>query len=259
MSNKNNAYRKQVNPTELMERLNQPVEEPKTEDLPKEEVKEETAVAAVEATPVAAPAEEVKETPAVEEKTEDAAPAEPQKVESKKEAKAPQKTTVDGKEVYVNKVGGRRVVQKSLTDQPVAADVNDKVARLNVLLNKYVQIVSTKSPSEKTRLQFVAAFGDIAEYVLASDSYAVYNRFYEFFMKERNQLVAPQVALSGIHTIYNGIKRSNISAFYAVFQAMVRNKAEQKKFGLSIRAIRRALRNDKFCNWIQAKLNNRLA
>lgn len=258
MSNKNNAYRKQVNPTELMERLNQPVEEPKIEELPKEEVKEETAVTAVEATPVAAPAEEVKETPAVEEKTE-AAPAEPQKVESKKEAKAPQKTTVDGKEVYVNKVGGRRVVQKSLTDQPVAADVNDKVARLNVLLNKYVQIVSTKSPSEKTRLQFVAAFGDIAEYVLASDSYAVYNRFYEFFMKERNQLVAPQVALSGIHTIYNGIKRSNISAFYAVFQAMVRNKAEQKKFGLSIRAIRRALRNDKFCNWIQAKLNNRLA
>lgn len=255
MSNKNNAYRKQVNPTELMERLNQPMEEPKTEELQKEEVKEETAVVAVEATP----AEEVKETPAVEEKTEEAAPAEPQKVESKKEAKAPQKTTVDGKEVYVNKVGGRRVVQKSLTDQPVAADVNDKVARLNVLLNKYVQIVSTKSPSEKTRLQFVAAFGDIAEYVLASDSYAVYNRFYEFFMKERNQLVAPQVALSGIHTIYNGIKRSNISAFYAVFQAMVRNKAEQKKFGLSIRAIRRALRNDKFCNWIQAKLNNRLA
>ena len=80
MSNKNNAYRKQVNPTELMERLNQPVEEPKIEDLPKEEVKEETAIAAVEETPVAAPVEEVKETPAVEEKTEEAAPAEPQKV-----------------------------------------------------------------------------------------------------------------------------------------------------------------------------------
>ena len=252
MSNKNNTYRKQINPSELMDKASQPDNNATSSSIAEELKKEEaTPVAELTTTNTSEEnKEEVKQTEAVSNTPVQA--AEPEKKEV-----VPQKTKVKGEEVYVKEIAGRRVVQKTLRDTPVVPDVNDKIAQLNVLLSKYVQIVSTKSPSEQTRMQFVKAFCNIAEFVLHSDSYAVYNRFYQFFVEERNKLVDMKLALCGIHKIYNGPQRNMITSFFTVFNAMVRCKVEHKNFGLSIRAIRRALGNDKFCNWIQAKLNNR--
>ena len=252
MSNKNNAYRKQMSPSELIEKVTEPVEtesvNTQTQDTSKQESVSATETVTTET--AVQTKEEVKPTITVQETA-----TQPEQ-ENKKET-SPKKTKVNGEDVYVKEVAGRRVVQKTLTDGPVVPDVNDKIAQLNLLLSKYVQIVSTKAPSEQTRMQFVQAFCNIAEFVLNSNSYAVYNRFYQFFVEERNKLVDTKLALCGIHKIYNGPQRNMITSFFTVFHAMVRCKVDHQKFGLSIRAIRRALGNDKFCNWIQAKLNNR--
>lgn len=251
MSNKNNMYRKQVNPSELVEKATSPVEAEPISTPIQEDLNKETTPSTV------SPISEVPVVTKEEVKSSVEVPKESSTSVKKVESSTPKKTKVKGEEVYVKEVAGRRIVQKTLTDGPVVPDVNDKIAQLNLLLSKYVQIVSTKSPSEQTRMQFVQAFCNVAEFVLHSDSYAVYNRFYQFFVEERNKLVDTKLALCGIHKIYNGPQRNTITSFFTVFHAMVRCKVEHQNFGLSIRAIRRALGNDKFCNWIQAKLNNR--
>lgn len=147
------------------------------------------------------------------------------------------------------------VPQKTIsTLDTTSADV--KVAKLDAIIAKYVNTVSIKNPTDSTKVRFVEAFNTVADYVINSDSYAVYNKFYSFFLKEREGLTHRNVAMAGIHTLRDLQKKSKISAFYAIFYAITRYKVDRKHFGISIKAIRTALRNDKFCNWVQAKLNN---
>lgn len=230
-NNKNNRYNGQVSPTDI---LTKTAEQQKQDAEPVKEEKQET-------TPVV-PVEEKKEEPK-------SVPATPVAAEPVKEVpKQEQPNTV---------VTSTTKVQQKTVSTPDPKDNTVKVAKLEALLERYTKLVSTSKPSEATRAKFVESFYSIAEYILSSDSYAVYNRFYDFFLKERNALVHRNLALAGIHKIRDLQKKSRISAFYAVVYAMVRYKTERKPFGLSIRAIRVALRNDKFCTWIQAKLNNR--
>lgn len=223
MSNKN-RYNQQISPMDVLNKT----QEPKIEEVP-----EEKKVITTEELPKQEEQKsvvEVKEEPVV-----------------KEVAKAP---VVETTTVNTN------VQQKSVA--PANNKTPDaKVAKLEVLLKKYQDLVQTKNASESTRARFVESFYSVAEYVLSSDSYAVYNRFYDFFLKEKNGVIHRNLALAGIHKITDLQKKSRISAFFAVFYAMIRHKTERKPFGLSIRAIRFALKNDKFCNWIQAKLNNR--
>lgn len=230
-NNKNNRYNGQVSPTDI---LTKTAEQQKQDAESVKEEKQET-------TPVV-PVEEKKEEPK-------SVPAAPVVAEPVKEVpKQDQPKTV---------VTSTTKVQQKTVNTPDPKDNTVKVAKLEALLERYTKLVSTSKPSEATRVKFVESFYAIAEYILSSDSYAVYNRFYDFFLKERNALVHRNLALAGIHKIRDLQKKSRISAFYAVAYAMVRYKTERKPFGLSIRAIRVALRNDKFCTWIQAKLNNR--
>lgn len=226
MSNKN-RYNQQVSPMDVLTKA----QEPKTEEVPEE--KKDVVVEETPKQEPSKPSEEFKATP-----------LDKQEETPKEQAKesAPVVTTT--------------VQQKTVA--PMNNKTPDaKVAKLDALLKKYQDLVQTKNPSESTRARFVEAFYAVAEYVLASDSYAVFNRFYDFFLKEKNGLIHRNLALSGIHKITDLQKKSRISAFFAVFYAMIRHKTERKPFGLSIRAIRLALKNDKFCNWIQAKLQNR--
>lgn len=227
MSNKN-RYNQQVSPMDVLTKA----QEPKTEEVQdeKKDVIEEEPQKQEEQKPV----EEVKETPAVQQEG------------------TPKVTIVETTTPTVNTTVQQKTVAPANNKTPDA-----KVAKLDALLKKYQDLVQTKNPSESTRARFVEAFYAVAEYVLASDSYAVFNRFYDFFLKEKNGLIHRNLALSGIHKITDLQKKSRISAFFAVFYAMIRHKTERKPFGLSIRAIRLALKNDKFCNWIQAKLQNR--
>lgn len=223
MSNKN-RYNQQISPMDVLNKT----QEPKIEEVP-----EEKKVITTDELPKQEeqkPVVEVKEEPVVNEV-----------------AKAPVVETT--------------TVNTNVQQKPVAPVNNKtpdaKIAKLEVLLKKYQDLVQTKNASESTRARFVESFYSVAEYVLSSDSYAVYNRFYDFFLKEKNGVIHRNLALAGIHKITDLQKKSRISAFFAIFYAMIRHKTERKPFGLSIRAIRFALKNDKFCNWIQAKLNNR--
>ena len=223
MSNKN-RYNQQISPMDVLNKT----QEPKIE-----EVQEEKKAITTDELPKQEeqkPVVEVKEEPVVTEV-----------------AKAPVVETT--------------TVNTNVQQKPVAPVNNKtpdaKVAKLEVLLKKYQDLVQTKNASESTRARFVESFYSVAVYVLSSDSYAVYNRFYDFFLKEKNGVIHRNLALAGIHKITDLQKKSRISEFFAVFYAMIRHKTERKPFGLSIRAIRFALKNDKFCNWIQAKLNNR--
>lgn len=227
MSNKN-RYNQQVSPMDVLTKA----QEPKTEEVQDE--KKDVIAEEPQKQEEQKPVEEVKETPAAQQEG------------------TPKATIVETTTPTVNTT----VQQKTVV--PVNNKTPDvKVAKLDALLKKYQDLVQTKNPSESTRARFVEAFYAVAEYVLASDSYAVFNRFYDFFLKEKNGLIHRNLALSGIHKITDLQKKSRISAFFAVFYAMIRHKTERKPFGLSIRAIRLALKNDKFCNWIQAKLQNR--
>ena len=226
MSNKN-RYNQQVSPMDVLTKA----QEPKTEEVPEE--KKETTVEETPKQEPSKPSEEFKATPL------------------DKQEETPKEQAKETTPVVTTTVQQKTVV-------PVNNKTPDaKVAKLDALLKKYQDLVQTKNPSESTRARFVEAFYAVAEYVLASDSYAVFNRFYDFFLKEKNGLIHRNLALSGIHKITDLQKKSRISAFFAVFYAMIRHKTERKPFGLSIRAIRLALKNDKFCNWIQAKLQNR--
>lgn len=226
MSNKN-RYNQQVSPMDVLTKA----QEPKTEEVPEE--KKETIVEETPKQEPSKPSEEFKATPL------------------DKQEETPKEQAKESAPVVTTTVQQKTVV-------PVNNKTPDaKVAKLDALLKKYQDLVQTKNPSESTRARFVEAFYAVAEYVLASDSYAVFNRFYDFFLKEKNGLIHRNLALSGIHKITDLQKKSRISAFFAVFYAMIRHKTERKPFGLSIRAIRLALKNDKFCNWIQAKLQNR--
>lgn len=226
MSNKN-RYNPQVSPMDVLTKA----QEPKTEEVPEE--KKETIVEETPKQEPSKPSEEFKATPL------------------DKQEETPKEQAKESAPVVTTTVQQKTVV-------PVNNKTPDaKVAKLDALLKKYQDLVQTKNPSESTRARFVEAFYAVAEYVLASDSYAVFNRFYDFFLKEKNGLIHRNLALSGIHKITDLQKKSRISAFFAVFYAMIRHKTERKPFGLSIRAIRLALKNDKFCNWIQAKLQNR--
>lgn len=227
MSNKN-RYSSQVNPMDVLTKA----QEPKTEEVLEE--KKETVVEESQKQEEQKSVEEVKEIPVT------------------KQEEAPKATDVETPAPTLNTTVQQKTVAPVNNKTPDA-----KVAKLDVLLKKYQDLVQTKNPSESTRLRFVEAFYAVAEYVLTSDSYAVFNRFYDFFLKEKNGLIHRNLALSGIHKITDLQKKSRISAFFAVFYAMIRHKTERKPFGLSIRAIRLALKNDKFCNWIQAKLQNR--
>lgn len=227
MSNKN-RYNQQVSPMDVLTKA----QEPKTEEVQDE--KKDVIAEEPQKQEEQKPVEEVKETPAVQQE-------------------GTLKTTiVETTTPTVNTTVQQKTVAPANNKTPDA-----KVAKLDALLKKYQDLVQTKNPSESTRARFVEAFYAVAEYVLASDSYAVFNRFYDFFLKEKNGLIHRNLALSGIHKITDLQKKSRISAFFAVFYAMIRHKTERKPFGLSIRAIRLALKNDKFCNWIQAKLQNR--
>lgn len=227
MSNKN-RYNQQVSPMDVLTKA----QEPKTEEVPEE--KKDVVVEEPQKQEEQKPVEEVKETPATQQEG------------------TPKATIVETTTPTVNTTVQQKTVAPANNKTPDA-----KVAKLDALLKKYQDLVQTKNPSESTRARFVEAFYAVAEYVLASDSYAVFNRFYDFFLKEKNGLIHRNLALSGIHKITDLQKKSRISAFFAVFYAMIRHKTERKPFGLSIRAIRLALKNDKFCNWIQAKLQNR--
>lgn len=226
MSNKN-RYNQQVSPMDVLTKA----QEPKTEEVPEE--KKDVVVEETPKQEPSKPSEEFKATP-----------LDKQEETPKEQAKETTPT--------VNTTVQQKTVAPANNKTPDA-----KVAKLDALLKKYQDLVQTKNPSESTRARFVEAFYAVAEYVLASDSYAVFNRFYDFFLKEKNGLIHRNLALSGIHKITDLQKKSRISAFFAVFYAMIRHKTERKPFGLSIRAIRLALKNDKFCNWIQAKLQNR--
>lgn len=223
MSNKN-RYNQQISPMDVLNKT----QEPKIEEVPEE--KKAITTDELPKQEEQKPVVEVKEEPVVNEV-----------------AKAPVVETT--------------TVNTNVQQKPVAPVNNKtpdaKVAKLEVLLKKYQDLVQTKNASESTRARFVESFYSVAEYVLSSDSYAVYNRFYDFFLKEKNGVIHRNLALAGIHKITDLQKKSRISAFFAIFYAMIRHKTERKPFGLSIRAIRFALKNDKFCNWIQAKLNNR--
>lgn len=227
MSNKN-RYNQQVSPMDVLTKA----QEPKTEEVQDE--KKDVIAEVPQKQEEQKPVEEVKETPAVQQEG------------------TPKVTIVETTTPTVNTTVQQKMVAPANNKTPDA-----KVAKLDALLKKYQDLVQTKNPSESTRARFVEAFYAVAEYVLASDSYAVFNRFYDFFLKEKNGLIHRNLALSGIHKITDLQKKSRISAFFAVFYAMIRHKTERKPFGLSIRAIRLALKNDKFCNWIQAKLQNR--
>lgn len=223
MSNKN-RYNQQISPMDVLNKT----QEPKIEEVPEE--KKAITTDELQKQEEQKPVVEVKEEPVVTEV-----------------AKAPVVETT--------------TVNTNVQQKPVAPVNNKtpdaKVAKLEVLLKKYQDLVQTKNASESTRARFVESFYSVAEYVLSSDSYAVYNRFYDFFLKEKNGVIHRNLALAGIHKITDLQKKSRISAFFAIFYAMIRHKTERKPFGLSIRAIRFALKNDKFCNWIQAKLHNR--
>lgn len=227
MSNKN-RYNQQVSPMDVLTKA----QEPKTEEVQDE--KKDVITEEPQKQEEQKPVEEVKETPAAQQEG------------------TPKATIVETTTPTVNTTVQQKTVAPANNKTPDA-----KVAKLDALLKKYQDLVQTKNPSESTRARFVEAFYAVAEYVLASDSYAVFNRFYDFFLKEKNGLIHRNLALSGIHKITDLQKKSRISAFFAVFYAMIRHKTERKPFGLSIRAIRLALKNDKFCNWIQAKLQNR--
>lgn len=227
MSNKN-RYNQQVSPMDVLTKA----QEPKTEEVQDE--KKDVIAEEPQKQEEQKPVEEVKETPAAQQEG------------------TPKATIVETTTPTVNTTVQQKTVAPANNKTPDA-----KVAKLDALLKKYQDLVQTKNPSESTRARFVEAFYAVAEYVLASDSYAVFNRFYDFFLKEKNGLIHRNLALSGIHKITDLQKKSRISAFFAVFYAMIRHKTERKPFGLSIRAIRFALKNDKFCNWIQAKLQNR--
>ena len=227
MSNKN-RYNQQVSPMDVLTKA----QEPKTEEVRDE--KKDVIAEEPQKQEEQKPVEEVKETPAAQQEG------------------TPKATIVETTTPTVNTTVQQKTVAPANNKTPDA-----KVAKLDALLKKYQDLVQTKNPSESTRARFVEAFYAVAEYVLASDSYAVFNRFYDFFLKEKNGLIHRNLALSGIHKITDLQKKSRISAFFAVFYAMIRHKTERKPFGLSIRAIRLALKNDKFCNWIQAKLQNR--
>ena len=230
MSNKN-RYNGQVSPTDILT---------KTSDQKPQDTEQKP-----------------QDTPVVEEKKETVVPQEPVKEEPKQQIEEVKETTpVKTEEPVVTTTVNPSVQQKPMTQVDTKAP-DAKVAKLDALLKKYQELVQTKKPSESIRLKFVESFYAIAEYVLASDSYAVFNRFFDFFLKEKNALVHRNLALAGVHMIRDAQKKSRVTAFFAVFYAMVRFKTERKPFGLSIRAIRLALKNDKFCNWIQAKLNNR--
>lgn len=227
MSNKN-RYNQQVSPMGVLTKA----QEPKTEEVQDE--KKDVVAEEPQKQEEQKPVEEVKETPAAQQEG------------------TPKAAIVETTTPTVNTTVQQKTVAPANNKTPDA-----KVAKLDALLKKYQDLVQTKNPSESTRTRFVEAFYAVAEYVLASDSYAVFNRFYDFFLKEKNGLIHRNLALSGIHKITDLQKKSRISAFFAVFYAMIRHKTERKPFGLSIRAIRLALKNDKFCNWIQAKLQNR--
>lgn len=227
MSNKN-RYNPQVSPMDVLTKA----QEPKTEEVLEE--KKDVAVEEPQKQEEQKPVEEVKEETVV------------------KQEEAPKAAVAETPATVVNTTVQQKTVAPVNNKTPDA-----KVAKLDALLKKYQDLVQTKNPSESTRARFVESFYTIAEYVLASDSYAVFNRFYDFFLKEKNGLIHRNLALAGIHKITDLQKKSRISAFFAVFYAMIRHKTERKPFGLSIRAIRLALKNDKFCNWIQAKLQNR--
>ena len=141
-------------------------------------------------------------------------------------------------------------VKKQAAKQPDPA-----VERLNALLTNYAKLAATPHPTDATRAKFVLAFSDIAEYILGAENYAVFNRFYDFFLKESNAILADDVALAGIHKMTDYRKRERVAAFFSVFFALVRAKRERRRFSLSIRAIRMSLQNDKFCTWLPAKLN----
>lgn len=251
MSNKN-RYNGQVSPTDILTKTSdqKPQDtEQKPQDTP---VVEEKNWVAKGGTPVAN-LDPIKK---LYEENETVVPQEPVKEEPKQSEKVKEVTPVKTEEPVVTTTVNPSVQQKTMTQVDTKAP-DAKVAKLDALLKKYQELVQTKKPSESTRLKFVESFYAIAEYVLASDSYAVFNRFFDFFLKEKNALVHRNLALAGVHTIRDAQKKSRVTAFFAVFYAMVRFKTERKPFGLSIRAIRLALKNDKFCNWIQAKLNNR--
>ena len=156
MSNKN-RYNPQVSPMDVLTKA----QEPKAEEVP-----EEKKDAVVEETPKqepSKPSEEFKATPLVK---QDEAPK-----EQVKEPASVVTTTVQQKTVA-----------------PMNNKTPDaKVAKLDALLKKYQDLVQTKNPSESTRSKFVEAFYAVAEYVLSSDSYAVYNRFYDFFLNFRER------------------------------------------------------------------------
>lgn len=124
-------------------------------------------------------------------------------------------------------------------------------AKLLAAIAKYEAVVAGTEKSTKSPVEL---FHSIIVAVISCDSVEVYDEFYSYFFSHRESTMTNTKALKGIHRITDPNKKSTISAFYAIFFAMVRAKVERSGFHLSVAAIRRAIRNERFVNWIVGKM-----
>ncbi len=251
MSNKNNRYKGTLSPEELAKKAAEGADPASEETTPDAGA---SADAGAEGT---TPNPTIVETGAEAEQ-----PSAESKVDEQEQPKAEEVKATDGLAEAAKPVTPVVTITKNATppaprqvNATVKVNPNDaKLAKLEALLKRYDELTKVKIPSDATRSSLVDAFYNIADYVLVCDSYAVMDRFYQFFMDERTGIVDCKLALAGIGRITDANKKTRVTCFHAVFFALVRYKKDRVPFKLSIRAIRTALRSDKFCNWLQNKL-----
>ena len=139
----------------------------------------------------------------------------------------------------------------SATPKKAEPAVTPAMAKLKASIEKYESVVLNKSTSAKANVDL---FYGIVVAVVSCSEPAVYDEFYKYFFSHRETTMTNINALKGIHRLTDANKKSTVSAFYAIFFAMVRAKVERVGFHLSIKAIRRAIRNENFVNWIISKM-----
>ena len=142
-------------------------------------------------------------------------------------------------------------VQTAAKKAEPAVAVSPAMAKLKASIEKFESVVVNKTASNKSNVEL---FYGIVVAVVSCTEPAVFDEFYRYFFSHRDTTMTNVNALKGIHRLTDANKKSTVSAFYAIFFAMVRAKVEQVGFHLSIKAIRRAIRNESFVNWIISKM-----
>lgn len=97
-------------------------------------------------------------------------------------------------------------------------------------INNYISYFNQKGRKKST--ESISKFKNIIIYALSHQEDAVLNEVYSFFKKNRNLILAPEIALQGIYTLPSSVQ-DKLQAVYMLFYHITGNDKKAKRLDLN--------------------------